>query len=259
MGAHPGAARAAGRRRKLLDFFSKFAFTDLAAAYERARCRRTMRHIRRELAACALVVLRDAPSVAEVARCGFAGALEGADTAILQQAGSPPLPEAPEAVRIGFCVSEQSVVSDLGGVVKLWDELLERPERRLVLIPMHPVTDKRLMLGLADPADVQACAGQCRVLVSSRLHLLILGANAGTPGIGIERGSKIANWLARFGETPAGTVESCDFAGIARRVERVLARPDAEARAEVQRVVAAMRERLDAAAEHLQQTLAKIR
>ena len=270
---NPALYRAAGRRRQILDFLSKLVFIDLTAAYERARCQRTMRHIRRELAACALVVLRDAPSVAEVARCGFAGALEGADTAILQQAGSPPLPEAPEAVRIGFCVSDQSVISDLGGVVKLWDELLERPERRLVLIPMNPVTDKRLMLGLAeqcrhrdqietldrtDPADVQACAAQCRVLVSSRLHLLILGANAGTPGIGIERGSKIANWLARFGETPAGTVESCDFAGIARRVERVLARPDAEARAEVLNVVATMRERLDAAAEKLRQALAGI-
>ena len=92
-------------------------------------------------------------------------------------------------------------------------------------------------------------------MVSSRLHLLILGANAGTPGIGIERGSKIANWLANFGETPAGSVENCDFAGIERRIDAILSRPDAEVRAEVRQVMAAMRERLDAAAETLRRTL----
>ena len=170
----------------------------------------------------------------------------------------------------GFCISEQSVVRDLNGVVRLWNELLEKPERRIVLIPMNPVTDKTLMLKLAsrtrhperiecldsaDPADVQACAGQCRVLVSSRLHLLILGANAGTPGIGIERGSKIANWLAEFDDTPAGTVGSCDFPGIVRRIDAVLDRPDAEVRTEVSNVMAAMRGRLDAASEMLRTAL----
>ena len=187
-----------------------------------------------------------------------------------RSAVTPPLPEAPGVTRIGFCISEQSVVSDLDGVLSLWDRLLEHPERRVTLIPMNPVTDKRLMLKLAararhperiecldaaDPAAVQACAGQCRVLVSSRLHLLILGANAGTPGIGIERGSKIANWLAEFGETPAGDVGACDFDGIERRVEAVLARPDAEVRAEVGKVTERLHRRLDAAAEKLRQTL----
>ena len=163
-------------------------------------------------AACPKSALRDEPSLREVRNCGVAGAFAGADTAIWQESAvPPPLPELPGAVRISFCISEQSVISDLDGVVKLWNELLEKPERRIVLIPMNPMTDKQLMLklasrirrperieclGSADPADVQACAGQCRVLVSSRQHLLILGANAGTPGIGIERGIKIANWLA---------------------------------------------------------------
>ena len=270
---NPVFYRAYGRRRQLLNFASKccFGLADFVAAYERGLRRRTMRHIRRGLAECALVVLRDAPSVREVAKCGFASAVEGADTAILQSsAPEPPLPEAPGVTRIGFCISEQSAVRDLDGVRKLWDELLDDPARRLALIPMNPVTDRKLMLKLAagcrhsdriecldsaDPAVVQACAGQCRVLVSSRLHLLILGANAGTPGVGIERGSKIANWLANFGETPAGTVGDCDFSGVRSRIERVLARPDAEVRAEVRGVMAALRLRLDAAAERLERVL----
>ena len=269
---NPAFYRAAGKRRKLLKILSACTFTDWVAAYENHLRRRAMRHIRRELAACALVVLRDAPSVREVEKCGFFSAVEGADTAILQSsAAEPPLSEAPGIMRIGFCISEQSVVHDLSGVRKLWDELLDAdPARRIVLIPMNPVTDKRLMLGIAsecrhrdrieclesaDPAEVQACAGQCRVLVSSRLHLLILGSNAGTPGIGIERGSKITNWLAHFGDTPAGTVANCDFTGVRNRIERVLARPDAEVRAEVREVTSAMHRRLDAAAEKLRRAL----
>jgi len=271
---NPAFYRVRGRRRELLRLLSKCCFgaVDLVARYEDALRRRTMRRLRRELSACRLVVLRDARSVAELGKCGFTGASAGADTAILQRAAAvPPLPEAPGVARIGFCISEQSVVSDLAGVRELWDGLLEDPSRRVTLIPMNPVTDRRLMLELAakcrhsdrieclesaDPADVQACAAQCRVLVSSRLHLLILGANAGTPGIGIERGSKISNWLANFGETTAGTVESCDFAEVRRRIEATLGRPDAEARAEVRKVMEEMRRRLDAASELLRRVLA---
>ena len=268
---NPAFYRVRGRRKKLLRMLSRFTFIDWVAVYEAALLRRTRRHLRRELSRCALVVLRDQPSLREVQRCGVADAIAGADTAILQtSAPTPPLPEAPDAVRIGFCVSEQSVVNDLDAIVALWDRLLEFPERRIALIPMNPVTDRKLMLELAArsrhaerieclektaPADVQACAAQCRVLVSSRLHLLILGANAGTPGIGIERGSKIANWLANFGDTPAGSVDNCDFSGIERKVEAILARPDPEVRAEVRRVMTAMRKRLDDAAETLRRTL----
>ena len=115
--------------------------------------------------------------------------------------------------------------------------------------------DRIECLDSVDPAVVQACAGQCRVLVSSRLHLLILGANAGTPGVGIERGSKITNWLSNFGETPAGTVESCDFSGVKSRIERFLAQPDYEVRAKVCLVTSAMRVRLAAAAEKLRRAL----
>ena len=270
---NPAFYRVCGRRRQLLEALSRCTlrtvnFVDL---YERMLLRRTKRHIRRALAGCELVVLRDAPSVAEVGKCGFTGAVEGADTAILLTSSpKPPLPELSGIVRIGFCISEQSVVSDLAGMLDLWDRLLERPEVHLTLIPMNPVTDRKLMLSLAaravardriecldsaDPATVQACAGQCRVLVSSRLHLLILGANAGTPGIGIERGSKITNWLANFGETPCGTVENCDYADIMRRIDRILAVPEAESRDNVRRIMDAMHLKLDAAAQMLRQKL----
>ena len=261
-----------GKKLKLLRLMSlcSLGLVDWAKVYENRLCRRTYDHIRRSLEECELVVLRDAESVRELERCGFTKAVTGADTAILLESAEPPLKPEPDLIRIGFCISEQSVVRDLDGMRRLWDELLDAPARRIVLIPMNPVTDRKLMLELAekcrhrdriecldrdDPAAVQACAAQCRVLVSSRLHLLILGANAGTPGIGIERGSKITNWLASFGETPAGTVESCDFSGIMSRIDSVLEQPDAANRAKILGVTTEMHRRLDAAAELLRNVL----
>lgn len=61
-------------------------------------------------------------------------------------------------------------------------------------------------------------AAKCDVVLSSRLHLLILAANVGTPGLGIARGSKLANWLSNFGRTVEGSVYDCDWGGVTAHV-----------------------------------------
>ena len=61
-------------------------------------------------------------------------------------------------------------------------------------------------------------ASKCDAVLSSRLHLLILAANAGTQGFGIARGSKLANWLSNFNQTVEGSVYDCDWDAVARRV-----------------------------------------
>ena len=270
---NPAFYRAAGRRLALLRLLSaaSLGLIDWVRAYENHLCRRTRRHIRRSLGACSLVVLRDGESLSEVEKCGVRGAVAGADTAILQaSAPRPPLGPAPEAVRIGFCISAQNAVRDLGGVKELWNSLLKDPGIRLVLIPMNPRTDRLLMLDLAAktdhperieclesdlPADVQACASQCRVVVSSRLHLLILASNAGVPGLGIERGSKIANYLKAFGRTSSGSVENCDFEALERQIREVIAMPPETVRSQMQGVMDRMHHRLEAAAELLRRAL----
>ncbi len=145
-----------------------------------------------------------------------------ADSAILfadgRTIGRGPLPR-----RVGLCISRQRQVADLDGVRRCADAI--RAEGgEVVGIPMNPKTDRTLLdrIGVEcipgdTPEAVTAAAAECAVVLSSRLHLLILAANAGTPGIGIARGSKIANWLANFGEAPAGTVQDCDWDGVARR------------------------------------------
>ena len=72
--------------------------------------------------------------------------------------------------------------------------------------------------GERSPEAVMEAAAECDVVLSSRLHLLILAANAGTPGIGIARGSKLANWLSNFGEDVVGSVYDCDWGKTAERV-----------------------------------------
>jgi len=270
---NPAFYRVGGKKRRLLRLLSLLSLylADWVTIYEAWLSRRTRAHIRRSLSRCALVVLRGEESVREVERCGFARAAAGADSAILQQsAAAPPLKPEPGTTRIGFCISAQNAVRDLAGVRQLWDELLVRPEIRIVLIPMNPRTDRPLMLALAAgtlhpervaclesdlPEDVQACAGECRLVVGSRLHLLILAANAGVPGLGIERGGKIADFLKAFGRRPSGSVEECDFKALRGEILELLARPEEELRAETQAVMRGMRERLERASELLRRVL----
>ena len=270
---NPAFYRVGGKKRKLLRLLTRISphRTDWVAIYEKWLCRRTRRHIRRSLDDCSLVVLRDEESVREARRCGFRRAVAGADSAILQQSAErPPLKEDAGAVRIGFCISAQNAVRNLDGVKRLWDALLERPGVRVVLIPMNSKTDRRLMLDVAAsvahrerveclesdlPADVRACAGECRLVVSSRLHLLILAANAGVPGLGIARGSKIGNFLKAFQRTPTGSVEDCDLEVLYRQILAMIDRPEEDLRRETLAVTGHMRERLEKASVLLRQTL----
>ena len=270
---NPAFYRAGGKKRQLLLLLTlcSLGLINWVSVYEERLCRATRDHIRRSLENCALVVLRDAESVHELERCGFKRGITGADTAILLKSADFPLKQEPGATRIGFCISAQNIVRNLVGMRKLWASLLSHPEIRLVLIPMNPKTDRALMRILAEGLDhperieclendspdvVQACAGQCRLVVSSRLHLLILAANAGVPGLGIERGSKISNWLNAFGRTSSGTVENCDPALLERQILELIARPREQLEAQTLAVMKQMHERLDKASALLREALA---
>ena len=275
---NPAFYRAGGRRRGLLRFLTclSLGFIDWVALYEHWLVSRTRKHVGRELQKCRLVMLRDRDSQVEMRRCGFTEALVGAVLAaevvsvavpseaeasvaiLLESSATSPLPPS-ENVRIGFCISAQRAVKSLDGIVELWNNILDDNKMNIILMPMNPVTDKKLMLELstrvkgperiecletASPSAVQACVAQCRAVVSSRLHLLIFAANAGVPFIGIDRGGKITTWMHLFGREPVGSVENCDFAEIRRQLAEVLSTPPAVERERIQRVVAQMRSRL---------------
>ena len=93
------------------------------------------------------------------------------------------------------------------------------------------------------------------MIVSSRLHLLILGLNNLVPGVGIARGSKIEQFLSLFGLTTAGTNDARDLPRLTGSVERAQAHQD-EFKRRAASVRSGMLEDLDRAKESLKQTLA---
>ena len=203
-----------GRRRLLLRALG------LVGWYERRLRAQLSRRIARILPRCKGVWLRDPQSAAMLAATGFPGAGVAADTAILMREGraaARPVAQERDSPVLGLCVSTQRQVADLKGVRDMLAAVRASGARGLG-IPMNPKTDRELLeeLGVAcitgtTPEAVAEAATTCDVVLSSRLHLLILAANVGTPILGIARGSKLANWLDNFGRTVEGGVFDCDW------------------------------------------------
>jgi len=216
---NPVFFKAYGRKRLLLRLFG------LTGWYERRLRERLRRRIAAILPRCRGVWLRDPQSVEMLAKTGFAGAGVAADTAIsLEEAREARRPGESGHSTLGLCISTQRQVTDLNGVKRLIAAV--RASGADVLgIPMSPKTDRALLESLGvecipgrTPESVMEAAAKCDVVLSSRLHLLILAANVGTPGLGIARGSKLANWLANFNRTVEGSVFDCDWESVTRHV-----------------------------------------
>ena len=218
---NPVFFKAHGKRRALLKLFG------LVGWYERRLRAKLARRIAALLPRCNGVWVRDPESAAMLATMGFPGAKVAADSALL--VGSDRSVASPKSAPVrgsgtpaassilGLCISTQRQVADLDGVKRLI-AAVRATGARVLGIPMNPKTDRALLESLGveciagtTPEAVAEAAAQCDVVLSSRLHLLILAANVGTPILGIARGSKLANWLANFGRTVEGGVFDCDW------------------------------------------------
>lgn len=206
-----------GRKRMILNCLG------LTSWYERRLRDRLNKRIVKILPQCKGVWLRDPQSAAMLSTMGFDAAGVTADSAILLP---PPetskKPNAPK--KLGLCISTQRQVSDLEGVKQMVEDV-RKSGAQVIGIPMNPKTDKALLKKLGvecitggTPEAVIKAAAECDAVLSSRLHLLILAANAGTPILGIARGSKLANWLANFGRTVEGSVYDCDWKTVTNHV-----------------------------------------
>ncbi len=218
---NPVFFKVAGKRRYLLSHFG------LVGWYERHLRSRLARRIARVLPRCKGVWLRDPQSAEMLASMGFPGAGVTADSAILlshAETSNHQTPKPPSHPTLGLCISTQRQVVDLEGVRRMIAAVRDFGAR-VIGIPMNPKTDRALLESLGveciagtTPEAVMSAAAECSVVLSSRLHLLILAANAGTPGLGIARGSKLANWLSNFGQTVVGSVYDCDWDTVTEKV-----------------------------------------
>jgi len=102
--------------------------------------------------------------------------------------------------------------------------------------------------------EMRYLCGCLPAIVSSRLHLLILGLNNLVPGVGIARGSKIEYFLSRFGLVTAGTTDHLDLPRLTESVDWALAHRD-EFRLRAETVRAELLADLDKAAALLKQVL----
>ena len=222
---NPVFFKAHGKRRMVLSLFG------LVGWHERRLRERLRSRIASVLPRCKGVWLRDPQSAAMLASMGYPNAAIAADTAILLPVPCSPFPvpptppfPVPRSPLLGLCISTQRQVADLDGVRRMV-AAVRASGAEIVGIPMNPKTDRALMEGLGvecikgtTPEAVMEAAAKCDVVLSSRLHLLILAANAGTPGLGIARGSKLANWLSNFGRTVEGDVANCDWDAVTSHV-----------------------------------------
>lgn len=269
-----------GKKKKLADTLKSCCGLDLEKRWTARRIRDVRRRLARTLGRCELVVLRDAKSLEVLRLCApFPDAVAGADTAILQkQCLTDMLPWSESerdlfrsaSARIAVCISEQNRIREFDRFIGWLDGMLEtHPGLLAVTIPMNPKKDFRVMtemrerskhpdrilpLRFLEPEEVQAVAAGCSVIVSSRLHLLILGLNNLVPGVGIARGSKIEFFLSRFGLTTAGTTDDLDLPRLTESVEQALSNGD-EFRQHAEAVRAGMLADLDKAAMRLKQAL----
>ena len=217
-----------GKKRLALSLFGLVGWYERRLR-EKLRCR-----IASILPRCRGVWLRDPQSAAMLASTGFAGAAVAADTAILLGDGGfltqrRRAAERAEVSKLGLCISTQRQVADLAGLKGLIAAVRESGAK-VIGIPMNPKTDRALLESLGvecipgtTPEAVMDAAEKCDVVLSSRLHLLILAANVGTLGLGIARGSKLANWLSNFGRTVEGSVYDCDWNRVTEHVLAALA------------------------------------
>ena len=79
--------------------------------------------------------------------------------------------------------------------------------------------------GSNTPEAFVGLASKMNVVISSRLHLLIFASISATPCIGIERGSKVRNFLSEFGQYTTGTTDHIEFHQLDKTLTHLLSDP----------------------------------
>ena len=238
-----------GRRRTLLNLFSLLTFNriNLVQRLEDKNEARARAKIVKELNRADLVVLRDPETLSAVNSCGeVPAAMVGADSAeLLQPAAWEDVNLSQEALnilessprKIGLCISAQRQLVHEQELIEFLDRLAEL-DYRIVFLPMNHSTDAPLMdsmrermqnkshsvviSGRRSPREILAIVGKLDLVISSRLHLLILASVLHVPIIGISRGSKVDNFMTAFGHTSAGSVDECDFDHMQNELDRLI-------------------------------------
>ncbi len=239
-----------GRKKYILDICQKLTFNciDFVKAYEKYLDKRIKKLIKNSLNNADLIITRDDDSKREIENCGVTKQIiTTSDPAILLKPASGKKLEAiwkdqdlwdEKLPIVGIGISSQKMIHQMDDFVHLLDYLVEKKNVNILFIPMNPITDAEVMdqihkkmkfgerakmlNGYYDPDEIIAVTSKLSLVISSRLHLLILSSINYLPIIGISRGTKISSFLSLFGEEKCGTVESFNFETIKETCDRLL-------------------------------------
>lgn len=240
-----------GKRRMLLSALGALTFgtVDAVRLEEQRRERRVRRLIREQVNAADLVIVRDSESRAELERCGVQRHIAvGADPALLLKPVDLDRVRLNDKIRqflnadfhkVGVGISTAAPVFERPEeLAQCLDRLVADGRTRILFVPMDPLTDAgfmtevrarmthsqhtELLAGHYEPAEILAVISRLRVVVSSRLHLLILSSLADVPFVGISPGSKVDSFLHAHDLKPVGTAAACDFNSLEHEARRLL-------------------------------------
>lgn len=225
-----------GRKKDLLSGLSKLSghTIDFASMYESRQVKKMISKMGRVLSEAKLVALRNEDSCKNLKdMCQQINISRAADLALVLKADETSLSKLDTTTRhllgqkrkkIAVCISAQRCVNNLLDLANKMDHWIEKFSANIFFIPMNPITDAELMTQMMalmknkenctvvknclHPRDVVALTAQMDTIISSRLHLLILGSINHIPLIGISRGSKVDTFLRRFDIQSCGSVES---------------------------------------------------
>lgn len=228
-----------GRKKNLLSNLSKLtAHTlDFTGLYENHQLKKMHSKMNRILAGAELIALRNQDSCNNLNRtCPGLNIARGADLALQLSSSQGALSRLDETSRfllgqkrkkIAVCISAQRCVNNLLDLAKKMDSWIEKFSANIFFIPMNPISDAELMTqikglmnhkenctvvkGCNQAAEVVTLAAEMDIIISSRLHLLILGSINHVPLIGISRGSKVDTFLERYDLRSCGSVEQVDL------------------------------------------------
>lgn len=283
---NPHLYQVRSRWRPAYDFIKRITagVVDVAARLEARRKAQTYNRICTILPRTDFVVVRDPETEAMLRRVGLKSEIiVGSDAALVLNPVAfekVPMPEAlrremsaPGLPRIGLCLSAQDPPKNLPVLVSVLDKLMAEKNAAVFGIPINPVTDSKLVRdmrpqfkrpervfvleGVTDPEEVAGALGRMDVIVSSRLHGLILASLSDVPLVGIRRGTKIDTFLRPFGLSPAGSFKNLDAGELEQQIRQRLA-DVVEFRQRAAALRQQRRQALEKARQHLKSLLDKI-
>lgn len=273
-----------GKKKTLLQLgtIATLGLIDFVSFFEQQYIRLIRKRLFKTLSKVNLLVLRDPESKEQVQIGGeLPKAIVASDVALELPNISLEDVSVPNSVKkilqangqkIGICISSQRRVINEKVLIDYLDEVTTNKNCQVIFIPMNPITDKELMEKLQNklklpektavleghymPSEIQAIASKLDLVVSSRLHLLILASNVHVPIIGITRGTKIDNHLKNYGLTPVGSVYNCTLQPLINETFRLLEKKEDFSNLS-QNVRSQLLERLKEGKKHLKELLSK--